>query len=249
MSRVVLIRRKRVLISFFHVCDQPPPESSLSQRARVAQSTRTRCQNRTDIPTPRIALLCSAEQPLPEKKHSDHAPPLPLWPVLVAYPAFSAWLALVSLVDPRLVLAAALVASPALALPLGVHALSVEASAQVPAQLRLLACACACVAVLPLACWLAHPWALWAASVAFSCFFLLATPRGVLFRASACSCGLVLLSAGLVAAQAPGRVVWGAVVLALTLQSVAAAARLRYATLHCSVSDVMGRARGPEPYI
>jgi hypothetical protein len=83
--------------------------------------------------------------------------------------------------------------------------------------------------------------------VAFSCFFLFATPKGVLFRASACSSGLVLLSAGLVAAQVPGRVVWGAVVLALTLQSVAAAARLRFATLHCSVADVMGRARGPEP--
>ncbi len=162
---------------------------------------------------------------------------LPLWPVLVAYPLFALLLAVASLVAPRSFLLVGLVASPALLLPLVVHALAV---AYLPRPCQALACLCA--ALYPLAFWLAHPWLLWLTAFAFSCFFVLAAPRGVLGRASVWSCGLVFLSAALVLARAPVRLIWAGVILTLALQSVAATARLRYATLCCTVVDAMGRA-------
>ena len=188
-------------------------------------------------PTPPFLSPVPPPVVCPAPHSADNATALPLWPILFAYPLFALLLAAVSLLAPHSILVVALVASPALLLPLALHALTV---AHLSRACQALACACA--ALYPLAFWLAHPWLLWVTALAFSGFFAFAAPRGVLGRASAWSCGLVLLSAALIVARAPVRVVWGGVVLTLALQSVAATARLRYATLCCTVADAMGRA-------
>jgi hypothetical protein len=162
---------------------------------------------------------------------------LPLWPVPVAYLAFVCLLGGVSLLAPVWLLAVALVGSPGLLVPLGVHALAIPHT-HAPCQPLALACAL----LYPLSVWLAHPWLLWLSALSLSCFFALAAPKGVLGRASAWSCCLVLLAGGLILARAPGRFVWPALVLALALQSVAATARLRNAGLACAVVDVSARA-------
>ncbi len=184
-------------------------------------------------PAPSPAVHAQTAEPMREAPRD----PLPLWPLLAAYPLFAALLGGVSLLAPASLLPVALVASPALLLPLAVHAL---VAPHAPRACQALALACALL--FPPSVWLARPWLLWLAGLSFSCFFALAAPRGVLARASAWACGLVLLAGGLVLARAPARLVWPPLVLAITLQSVAATARLRTAALSCAVVDAAPRA-------
>ena len=191
-------------------------------------------QNAFAAPVPPLLPPPPAEQPDAARacQRPDNTLDLPLWPILLAYPLFACLLASVSLLAPESLLAAALVAAPALLVPLAVHAVAV---ARMHTACRALAAAS--VALCPLALWLARPWLLWAAAAVVSLFLALAAPRGLLGRASACSCALVLLSLVLLVARGPPRVVWGGIVLALTLQSVAATARLRNATLSCALRE------------
>ena len=187
----------------------------------------------TALTPPAPVLVASPQMGRPAPAVHPRPLSLPLWPVILAYPAFAVLLAVVSLFAPSLLLAAALVASPLLAVAVVLHCLSVPPIVSQPCRL----CASVCVAALPLACWVAHPWPLWASASAFSCFFAVSAQGAPLRRASLWAFLLVLASGALVALRAPARLTWAPVLLTLVLQSVGATARLRRAALHCTVAD------------
>jgi hypothetical protein len=155
---------------------------------------------------------------------------VPLTLVLAGYGVVLAALSLTAAAAPRLLPDAGLLASPALAGALQLHALALAAP---PAQ----ALAAAAALGAPWAFRAAAPAGMWAAAAAVSAFLALAAPPGLPRFAASLGAGGVLLAGGLLAAAGPIPPVVGLCLACLALQVAASGGRLWRGALRLAVAD------------
>jgi hypothetical protein len=160
---------------------------------------------------------------------------VPLAAVGAGYGLAAAGVAAAGLAAPGRHLDAALLASPALALALGLHALASPA-APLARPLGLL-----CALGTPWACYAPQPWGLWAAALGLSAFFPATLPPGAARWTVLGGLLAVLLAGGLLGAGGPPRAAWGISLASLALQASACLLRLSRCALRVSVLEPGGR--------
>jgi hypothetical protein len=161
--------------------------------------------------------------------------PVPLAALGAFYGLAAAGVAAAGLAAPGRHLDAVLLASPALALALGLHALATP-SAPLAAPLGLL-----CALGTPWACYAPQPWGLWAAALGLAAFFPATLPPG---PGRWCALGGipgVLLAGVLLAAGGPPRAAWGTALASLALQAAASLLRLSRCALRVGVVEPGGK--------
>jgi len=176
----------------------------------------------------------SAPLLLPPDAHASGGTPsssrvtsLPLSALTPAYLCVAGTVALASIAAPDRAAEGALVASPLLALALGVHSLALLPSSP-PASFLGVSCALSTPALLRLA---PPPrWGPWLCCASTSAFFAASTPRGLL-RVLALFFLVAVLAAAAAAlslsADHHQRAAWGAALVALSIQSAISTGRLR----------------------
>ena len=156
---------------------------------------------------------------------------VPLTAVAAGYGSVAVGAALASLAAPGQVHDAALLASPVLALTLGLHVLAVPA-APLAQGLGLF-----CAVAHPWACYAPQPWGLWASALCLSAFLPATLPHGPARWGVLAGALGVLLAGALLCTGGPPRAAWGIALVSLALQAAASLVRLSRCSLRCSVLE------------
>jgi len=217
---------------------EPPPSMSRAHLPATAKQT-PQPQPPSQLQQQQAVFVHVQPKPASQEPSATQSAKksIPLSPLAAAYLAVAVTSALVSLARPDRTLDAALLASPLLSVALATHALALPSD--LIAQRAL---AGACALCFPAALWLGHSGAIWVACMGLSGFFPMSMPRGLLRGAAAVGFVAVLAAGGILLLiptplGAHARVVWGVILVTLSIQSVIATGRLRGQRMRVVVSD------------